>query len=175
VTALYAREHVADLEMRWTIGREVEMIDRTIERIGVAFQIATRKTSWLAIDEKRSVDPALPSRREEMPHELPYGTSLASFGLAGPQTRSGMARPMLMALQAMPSMASISGGPTGYGAPAGGAPPAPRENGLMSASSSTQARAPVGMRRKIASRWALFFVLLLVFFLVALAISFFTR
>jgi hypothetical protein len=31
------------------------------------------------------------------------------------------------------------------------------------------------MRRKIASRWALFFVLLLVFFLVALAISFFTR
>src|SRR5690606_8414600 len=27
LAALFAREHVADLEMRWTIGREAEMID----------------------------------------------------------------------------------------------------------------------------------------------------
>jgi Ca-activated chloride channel family protein len=79
VVKLYGRERVADLEMRWTIGREVKEIDREIESIGVVFQIATRRTSWVAIDDDRSVDPRRGSRHEEIPQELPHGTTMASF------------------------------------------------------------------------------------------------
>lgn len=80
VVKLYGRERVADLEMRWTIGHEVKVIDQEIESIGVVFQIATRRTSWVAIDDDRSVDPRLGSRHEEIPQEIPFGTTLASFG-----------------------------------------------------------------------------------------------
>jgi Ca-activated chloride channel family protein len=76
--ALYARERVADLEARSTVG---EHFDREIEGLGLEFQIATRLTSWIAIDEHRKV--AGPGRTEVMPQELPYGTSAASFGLRG--------------------------------------------------------------------------------------------
>lgn len=78
IPALYAREHVADLEVRWTIG-DTRTIDREIESTGVAFQIATRLTSWVAIDEDSHVEG--PSRHEVQPQELPYGTSMGSFGL----------------------------------------------------------------------------------------------
>ena len=88
VVKLYARERVADLEMRWSIGKAVQEIDREIESIGLVFQIATRKTSWIAIDDDRSVDPRLGTRHEEVPQELPYGTSMASFGTAAHAPRA---------------------------------------------------------------------------------------
>lgn len=84
VVKLYARERVADLEMRWTIGQEVKAIDQEIESLGMVFQVATRRTSWVAIDDDRSVDPRLGSRHEEIPQELPYGTTMASFGGPSP-------------------------------------------------------------------------------------------
>ena len=83
IVALYAREHVADLETRWTIGREAQQIDRTIEKLGVVFQISTRHTSWIAVDDERSVDPTRGTRHEIQPQELPHGTSITSFGIAG--------------------------------------------------------------------------------------------
>ena len=82
IVALYAREHVADLETRWTIGREAQQIDKTIEKLGVVFQISTRHTSWIAIDDEVRVDPARGSLHETQPQELPAGTSITSFGLA---------------------------------------------------------------------------------------------
>ena len=91
VVKLFGRERVADLEMRWSIGREVQMIDREIESIGLVFQIATRRTSWLAIDDDRSVDPRVGSHHVEIPQEVPYGTTMASFG--GPT-----AAPLAMAM-----------------------------------------------------------------------------
>jgi Ca-activated chloride channel family protein len=78
IVSLYARELVADLETRWTIG-DRDAIDREIEATGVKFQIATRLTSWVAIDETRRTDG--PSHHEVMPQALPYGTHAASFGL----------------------------------------------------------------------------------------------
>jgi len=201
VTALYAREHVADLEMRWTIGREVEIIDRTIEKVGVAFQIATRKTSWVAIDEKRSVDPNARSRSEEMPHELPYGTSMASFGLGGGgglSTRTGgYAMPMAQ------TMAGALGGPLasfggmGFGGPPGGPPPSPPapapmqvqmhvEAGSFSVDDAVERKSrPVAPRsmatsqaplaKRSARRWPLVLIVLLVLFLIALVAWFFAR
>jgi Ca-activated chloride channel family protein len=82
VTALYGREHVEDLEMRrCAAGENGAELDGRIERVGVEFQIATRLTSWLAIDSERAVDPTRPSRRESIPQELPYGVSVEGLGL----------------------------------------------------------------------------------------------
>lgn len=123
IPALFAREHVADLEMRWTIGRETEMINRTIERVGTTFQIATRMTSWVAIDHVISVDPSSGSRRVVQPHELPYGTSMESFGLAG---GGGLDQGEVdMSIVASPFPASaMSPAQFSFGAPPlGGAPP----------------------------------------------------
>jgi Ca-activated chloride channel family protein len=92
IACLYAREHVADLETRWTLG-DTNRIDREIETTGVEFQIATRLTSWIAVDMIRKTDKQGPSRHQTVPQNLPYGTSAESFGLRGstPLALGGMA------------------------------------------------------------------------------------
>jgi Ca-activated chloride channel family protein len=107
IPALFGRERVADLDVRFAIGHDV---DKTVERVGVDFQIATRLTSWVAIDDRPSVDKYTPERSELIPQELPFGTTVDGFGLAnamspmsafapaqaapmGRQTRTGMIMP----------------------------------------------------------------------------------
>jgi Ca-activated chloride channel family protein len=92
IAALYGRERVADLEAREPLpgGGGVEM-ERQIEGIGLAFQIATRMTSWVAVDESRVT--AGPERHEVVPQELPYGTSARAFGL---RPAGGYARTMVL-------------------------------------------------------------------------------
>lgn len=73
VTALFARECVADLETRWAIGQDVARIDQEVESIGLVFQIATRLTSFVAIDES-TVHPTHGDHVEDaIPQELPAG------------------------------------------------------------------------------------------------------
>jgi Ca-activated chloride channel homolog len=79
IVALYGREHVADLETRAFAG---ERADAEIEATGLAFQIATRFTSWIAVDDMRAT--AGPTRHEAMPQALPYGTTASAFGLRAP-------------------------------------------------------------------------------------------
>jgi Ca-activated chloride channel family protein len=76
ILALFGRERVADLEARGFAGKDC---DAEIERTGLAFQIATRLTPFVAVDESRKVRPAV--RHEAVPQELPYGTTAAAFGL----------------------------------------------------------------------------------------------
>lgn len=80
IAALFGRERVADLEARGTLAD----VNGEIEAIGLKFQIATRLTSWVAVDERVRVAPG-PSRTEVVPQEVPYGTSAAAFGLRGSQ------------------------------------------------------------------------------------------
>lgn len=75
MAALYARERVADVEANALFSS----VDGEVEELGLVFQIATRMTSWIAIDETRKVKG--PSRDELVPQELPYGTRAAAFGL----------------------------------------------------------------------------------------------
>jgi Ca-activated chloride channel homolog len=82
IAKLFARERVADLEARATVGELSGGVDEQIEALGLRFQIATRLTSWVAIDELRRAE-GRPGRTEDVPQELPYGTSAASFGLRG--------------------------------------------------------------------------------------------
>jgi Ca-activated chloride channel family protein len=80
VTALFGREQVEDLEARRTVEPHSE-IDPWIERIGLGFRLATRATSWVAIDESISVRAGAERRRIEQPHEIPEGLSVEALGL----------------------------------------------------------------------------------------------
>jgi Ca-activated chloride channel family protein len=75
--ALYGRERVADVEAHSMFSTS----DGEIEELGLEFQIATRLTSWVAVDESRVVKG--PAREQLIPQELPYGTSAGAFGLRG--------------------------------------------------------------------------------------------
>jgi Ca-activated chloride channel family protein len=79
VVALYGREAVEDLECRAAAGEAG--VDAEIERLGLAFQIATRLTSWVAVSEEPAVDPTGPARRVRMPQALPDGLSVEGLGL----------------------------------------------------------------------------------------------
>ena len=80
-TALFGREKVEDLEMQLAGNGDRHTIDAAVERLGLDFQIATRRTSWIAVSDKQDVDPRQPTRSEKMPHELPFGMSAEGLGL----------------------------------------------------------------------------------------------
>ncbi len=137
IAALYAREHVADLEMRWTIGDQ-NAIDREIESVGTKFQIATRWTSWVAIDEDSHVDIEKPSRHELQPQELPFGTSMGSFGLraaGAPQGGIAMMKTLMgfSQVQEFPAHANLP-----MGAPSMSAPMQPGSMPMQPGSMSMQ-------------------------------------
>ena len=97
VTALFGRERVQDLETSRAGGDDVAGVDQAIEAAGLKFQIATRKTSWIAIRAEATVAPGTPLRTETMPAEVPYGTSIEGLGLrAVTSTPAGRAAPMRM-------------------------------------------------------------------------------
>ena len=81
VITCFAREKVEDHELARTAGGDREAHDAAITQLGLDYQIATRLTSWIAISEKVDVDPGDPTRREEVPQELPYGMSVEGLGL----------------------------------------------------------------------------------------------
>src|SRR5262245_34664311 len=81
VVSLFGREAVEDLEVRRAAG---ENVDREIERIGLEFQIATQRTSWIAVSDEPSVDPTQPARRVRIPHALAHGLSIEGLGLRSP-------------------------------------------------------------------------------------------
>ncbi|HEY4182190.1 MAG TPA: VIT domain-containing protein [Kofleriaceae bacterium] len=146
ICALYAREKVADLEAMSLL----ETPDQSIEALGIRFQISTRLTSWVAVDETRVHTG--PERSENVPQEVPYGTKAQAFGLrahgSGPiaslqeaQAEGAMAMPMQSMARSAPSpamktragMIAPTGAPFGSppSMPAGGAaPPASRSRGV---------------------------------------------
>jgi Ca-activated chloride channel family protein len=145
---LFARERVADLEARSTVG---ECLDEQIEELGLRFQISTRLTSWVAIDERRRAE-GRPGRTEDVPQELPYGTSAASFGLRGAEVElfssvNAFAGPSAVSAVSAPPMASYSMGPPSLGSysyPPAPGPAQPTFGGYGAELASTvRARSPV--------------------------------
>jgi Ca-activated chloride channel family protein len=90
IIALYGRERVADVEANAVFST----VDGEVEDLGLTFQIATRMTSWVAIDEIRRTVGF--TREQVVPQELPYGTTASAFGLRGAavqqQSMAGFAR-----------------------------------------------------------------------------------
>src|SRR6185436_2382982 len=91
VRALFGREAVEDHEMRLAAGGERAGIDRAIEQLGLDYRIATRLTSWIAVDATPPVDPRAPGRREIVPQMLPHGMSVDGLGLREVQAAPGPA------------------------------------------------------------------------------------
>jgi hypothetical protein len=58
-----------------------EALDAEIEAAGLAFGIATRRTSWVAVAEEASVEPRRPTRRVRIAQQLPHGLSVEGLGL----------------------------------------------------------------------------------------------
>ena len=83
---LFGRARVEQLETFDSEQRSSAMLDAEIERLGVTFQIATRRTSWVAISENATVDPSSPTRTVEMPHELTAGLCAEGLGLRASST-----------------------------------------------------------------------------------------
>ncbi len=79
VVARFGREQVEDVELRIAAGERG--LDEQIERLGLEYAIATRMTSWIAIDDLVSVDTTAPVRHETMPQALPHGMSATGVGL----------------------------------------------------------------------------------------------
>lgn len=82
VAALFSREKIEDLEMQIAARPKARQdLDASIENVGIAFQIASRLTSWIAVTEEATVDPDAAGRRERMPHEVVHGVSVEGLGL----------------------------------------------------------------------------------------------
>ena len=100
---LVGREWVEDLEAGIAAGGDPARDGAAIERIGLAFGLATRATSWIAIDEQASVDPRAPRQVLEQPHELPHGMSLQALGLR-PVHHAVLAAPQVLHEEAAVSL-----------------------------------------------------------------------
>lgn len=121
IATLFGREAVEDAEMRLAGGSSADETNTSIERLGLTYRIATRLTSWVAVDGVPSVDPRDPSRRERVPQALPYGTSIEGFGL---REVAETTRPQMHVLasyaaapRSMAMPAPARGGSAGGGAP----------------------------------------------------------
>jgi hypothetical protein len=77
--ALFGRQRIAELERR---GKG----ERSIERLGLRHQIASSRTSLIAISEEPTVNPKRPTRVERLAVEVPYGVSAEGAGLSYPAT-----------------------------------------------------------------------------------------
>jgi Ca-activated chloride channel family protein len=135
VAALFAREAVEDLEMRLAAGEEATVIDRRVEELGLAFQISTRLTSWVAVSEEVTVDPSRPIRRERMPGELPHGMSAEGLGLRRAAPSVGqqfqLASAIVSRAAAPPAPTAKTRGMLGAGRPPAAPAPSPAPSPSM--------------------------------------------
>ncbi|GEM_PF-568867 len=79
----FGREWIEDLEMKRAATHRVSEVDTQIERVALDFQVASRLTSWVAVDEVLPPKVEGPLIEEEMPHEIPFGLSTEGIGLRG--------------------------------------------------------------------------------------------
>lgn len=83
----FGRELVEELELRCagddllTFAIEWRRLCSEIERVGLAYRISTRMTSWIAVSDEPTVDPRDPTQRVEIPQEMAYGLDAEALGL----------------------------------------------------------------------------------------------
>ncbi|MCC6650838.1 MAG: VWA domain-containing protein [Candidatus Eisenbacteria bacterium] len=85
--ALFGRQRIAELERgpvgehSWTGSRRESRRASEIERLGLRHQIASSRTSLIAISVEPTVDPKQPRRVERLAVEVPYGVSAEGAGI----------------------------------------------------------------------------------------------
>jgi len=125
---LFAREKVEDLELLIQTGGDARELEPQVEQLGLAFQISTRLTSWVAVSAEATVDPRAPKRRESMPQNLPHGMSAEGLGLRPAMSVAPMpsgAPPSASGLASKERSRSLPGANRASGGRAPAAPPAP--------------------------------------------------
>lgn len=75
IAASYARERIADLELRIASGAHPTRVEAAIEALALRHRIATRLTSWVAVNPDRTVEADAPRRSTSVPQELPHGST----------------------------------------------------------------------------------------------------
>jgi len=131
IATLYGREAVEDAEMRISAGAAPRSMDVLVESLGLSYRIATRMTSWVAIDTVQSVDPRDPTRHVQQPQALPHGLSVEGLGL-----RPQASMPQMQGVAAAGPM------PRSMPAPAPMRPAAPPAAGFGGRRSSTTGAPP---------------------------------
>jgi Ca-activated chloride channel family protein len=81
IGALHGRSVIAELEIGLASRPGSEQREKRIEALGMRHQIASRRTSLVAIAEEPGVDPRAPRRRERLAVEVPAGVSAEGSGL----------------------------------------------------------------------------------------------
>ncbi|MBN1605917.1 MAG: VWA domain-containing protein [Polyangiaceae bacterium] len=151
---LFVRERIEGLELLIAAGESRKAHEAEIETLGLAFEVSTRLTSWVAVTEGQTVDPTKPMRRLTQPQPLPHGMSVEGLGLRP----ACMAMPCVVTPSPAPLMVRLA-------APAGGAPRGPRLS-MAAASAPATPRSPaaggpfgarghkLGMLRRVAGVFA---------------------
>ncbi|QSQ21210.1 VWA domain-containing protein [Pyxidicoccus parkwayensis] len=106
LATLYAREKVEDLSMR-RAGRALSQeLNQQMEQLGLAYQIATPLTAWVAVSDEPTVAPTAPTRHATVPQALPHGMSASGLergSTFAPQGATLMSRPLVMMRRATPT------------------------------------------------------------------------
>jgi Ca-activated chloride channel family protein len=133
IAKLFARECVEDLETKASIGENRAQLDRQVEQLGLAFQISTRLTSWVAVSQHQTVDPTAARKHVKVPQNLPHGMSAEGLGLRQAEPYPAMApAPAGAMLNRMRSKASaVTLGRASHDGAAGRPPPAKRPAPMM--------------------------------------------
>jgi Ca-activated chloride channel family protein len=133
LATLFGRQAVEDAEMRLAGGAPRAEIDARIEKLGLDYKIATRLTSWVAVDATPSVDPRAPTRREVIPQMLPHGLSVEGLGLRSRAMAAGVPAAEVAAALAAPLAGMRPRGKGGAPAPMtySAAPKPPAEIGAV--------------------------------------------
>ncbi len=122
--ALFGREAISDAEFELAAGGDAGALDARIEALGMRHQLASRRTSLVAIAEEPSVDPRAPRRRKRLPVELPRGVSAEGAGLV-PRGTLTLGRPVMPRGAARASGVSEDAFRMARGQMRGGAPKSP--------------------------------------------------
>jgi len=131
IAALYGREAVEDAEMRIAAGAAPSAMDMLVESLGLSYRIATRMTSWVAIDTLPSVDPRDPTRHVEQPQALPHGLSVEGLGLRAQAPMMRMQARMMMPAPSRPGAPPAAGYGRARSSATGAPPPPPAEAARM--------------------------------------------
>lgn len=148
VEKLWAAERVRDLEAVEVEGRRAQSMKERIVAIAVAHGIASKHTSFVAI-ERRTGERRVPGSAEARPIPVNAPAGWAMF--QQPQVRGGAVAYAMSAMPAMPApmaaAAFLGGAPGGFGTGAPPPPPAPMAPAPMMRS-APRAQAPAAKPKR---------------------------
>ncbi|MEM6739376.1 MAG: VIT and VWA domain-containing protein [Pseudomonadota bacterium] len=101
---IWARNRIADLERNAVVGAAPEVSDAEITRLGLAFSLQTRNTSFVAVSERVANETGLPTQTASVPLPMVEGVQPSAY----PQGFSGASTPEPQAVLGLLLLAALS-------------------------------------------------------------------